>query len=67
MITYQAVLQQLIDAGRNPDDFNITIFESGYKIEPRKSLEPRLIAQEEDTTVMLAVAELAETILGGDV
>ncbi|MEH7342768.1 hypothetical protein V7122_02590 [Bacillus sp. JJ1532] len=66
-MTYEKIVQQIIDAGNNPNDFTITILVNGYKVEPRASYEPRQIAKEEDEQVRLEMArgnaELFETML----
>jgi hypothetical protein len=50
-MNFQDIILEIEKAGRNPNDFNITIFEGGYKVEPKASLEPRIIAREEDAPI----------------
>jgi hypothetical protein len=50
-MTLQQIIAEIEQAGMNPNDFNITIFDGGYKVEPRASYEPRQIAREEDNPI----------------
>lgn len=55
---YIDVIQQIRESGLNPNDFNITILEGGYKIEPTTSYEVRKVAKEEDVNIALKVTDL---------
>lgn len=54
------IIHELEQAGQNPLDFNITIFEGGCKVEPRYSFEPRMIAKEEDRPIIQDINDVAE-------
>lgn len=47
-MTYEEIVQEIIATGKNPDDFNITILDNGYKVEPRASYEIREVAKKEN-------------------
>lgn len=60
----KAVIEQIIkNNGDNPDDFNITIYEDGYQIAPKKSYEIRAIAKECYKPVIEDINVVAETIV----
>lgn len=68
MITVEEVKDILQKSNRNPDDFNIKIFENGYSVFPKWSYQPRQIAKEEDTPIIADVNDVAEfsTIIAMD-
>lgn len=69
MIKYQDIINQLIESGLNPNDFNIVILEDRYKVEPKVGYEFRKIVQEEMKQVeqrqQIIQQALDDLLLGG--
>jgi hypothetical protein len=56
----EEIKQELIEQGKNPDDFNITITENGYSITPKWFYENKQIAKKEDKPIIEDVNDVAE-------
>lgn len=46
--TFGELEKELINSGKNPNDYEIKIFENGYSFTPKASYEMRQVAQEEN-------------------
>jgi len=65
-MTEQDIIQELINQGRDPDDFIIKITENSYSIVPKWFYETKKIAQKEDMPlgVELSQREIENIELG---
>lgn len=54
------IKQELLEQGKNPDDFNVVITESGYSVTPKWYFEQKQIAKEEDKPIIEDVNDVAE-------
>lgn len=58
----ERIKQELMERGKNPNDFNIVITEDGYSITPKWFYETKQIAEKEDKPIIEDVAAVGETI-----
>lgn len=67
-MTLGKITQELIEQGKNPNDFNIKVFEEGYSVTPKWFYEDKQIAKEEDKPIVEDVNDVAEfaTIIAMD-
>ena len=56
----ETIKQELINQGKNPNDFNITLTENGYSITPKWFYENKQIAKKEDKPIIQDVNDVAE-------
>lgn len=57
----EEIKQELIAHGKNPDDFNIKLFENGYSVTPKWFFENKEIAKKEDKPIKEDVNDVAIT------
>lgn len=60
MMISEQIKQEIINQGKNPDDFNIKITENGYSITPKWYYEQKRIAKLEDKPIIQDVNDVAE-------
>ena len=55
--------QELIEQGKNPNDFNIRVTENGHTITPKWFYETKQIAKKEDKPIKEDIDVTAETVV----
>ena len=58
----EEIKNQLIQEGKDPNDFNITITENGYSITPKWFYETKQIAKQEDKPIIEDTNVIGETV-----
>ena len=61
-MTLAELENMLIEQGKDPNDFNITINEDSYSIAPKWFYEQKQIAKQEDKPIIEDVNDVGETI-----
>lgn len=59
-MTLVNIIEELINQGKDPNDFNIKILEDGYSISPKWFYETKQIAKQEDEPIIEDVNDVAE-------
>lgn len=59
-MSIEEIRQDLINHGKDPNDFNITFTENGYSITPKWFYEQKQIAKQEDEPIIEDVNDVAE-------
>ena len=61
-VNLETIMQNLVEQGKNPDDFNITIMQNGYSVTPKWFYEQKQIAKKEDEPIIEDVNTIGETV-----
>ncbi len=62
-MTIEEIKQELIEQGKDPNDFNIKIIENGYTITPKRFYETKQVARKEGKLMKEDVDVVAETLV----